>query len=123
MRARPTISLRPSSNSDGRVLRLRTRCWPCVLRQHRTPSAVALYIHSRIAEITADVALAPMSLIDSQSIDDHNVAVHAHDHILVLHALVLECASSDVSHHLRSGAHLTQVVDRQVVIGVKSIES
>src|SRR6476659_4681464 len=103
---------------------LRSR-WPCVLRQHRLPTAVALHIHPRIAEIPADVPLSSMSLVDGQGIDNHNVAVavYTHDNILVLHALVLECACSDVSHHLRLGAHLTHVVDRKVVISMDPIKS
>ena len=64
-----------------------------------------------------------MSFVDGQRIDNHNAAVHSHDDILVLHALVLECACSDIRHYLRFSVQLTQVVDCKVVISMNPIKS
>jgi hypothetical protein len=83
-----------------------------------TPLAigVTLHVHPRVAELTADVPLLSMSLVDRASIHNHDIVVHAHDDILVLHALVLECARPNVSDHLRLRVDLAQVVDHEIVI-------
>jgi hypothetical protein len=110
------------------VIRKRLACSasarrPSILRQYRLPTITALHIDPAVAKFPADVALLPMSFVDSPAIHNHDLAVHAHEDVPMFHTFIFECAGPDVSHDLFLGAHLAQVIDRDVVIRVNPLKS
>lgn len=85
------------------------------MRKNGSPDAIIFQINTGIGELSADVTIATMALIDCQAIYDSSLPIDADLHILVQHAGITKQTRPNIINHLLSGGKLTNIVDGKII--------